>query len=429
MPVATGVATEVYIREIGDLVDAIRTITRGDSYYNTTIQRLHWCNLGEMEISPLQELFIHRPEFGVIICRKCAFAVIPQQVDRHIKDHHPSTKARRRTAIVASVEATDAIARRPIDVLYPDPDDSPIAGLPLFDNGLQCWDCAYLCRTSLGMQQHCRANHHWVHCLERDERDEEVSNEQKQADNRIWEVDVTCQQFFQIKGWDRLFAVRVGDPIESSSSAVAQTRVRDEMAERVPPIVSERIDRNLGPDIPLPLVRTAVEASPTVLGREQWRILESKLHEWDGVCLICKAVRGVVVRQHCTTACIEEGHPTAVTLRRVFAEFDSMQSPYNYGFQACWVPGVTCFGVIRDGGGCKWSMLAGRVAMVLLHIGQDSKQVQARIEADPTFQADFRDSGDISYAVEQYFQRPTQWKVYPWLDQGNMMAQIIIEYG
>ena len=56
--------------------------------------------------------FIHLPEFRVIICKKCQFAVLPSEVDAHFRREpvHGLSKESRR-AIVNQVRKVDGLIK------------------------------------------------------------------------------------------------------------------------------------------------------------------------------------------------------------------------------------------------------------------------------------------------------------------------------
>ena len=65
------------------------------------------------------------------------------------------------------VKKMDQIAFEKDQVSYPGPTDSPIAGLPIFEDGFACKKCLYLCRHRTGMQTHCKEEHNWVNTQKR----------------------------------------------------------------------------------------------------------------------------------------------------------------------------------------------------------------------------------------------------------------------
>lgn len=89
------------------------------------------------------------------------------------------------------VKKMDQIAFNKDQVRYPDPADLPIIGLPIFEDGLKCKQCLYLCRTRKGIQDHCKEEHDWVNPQKRGRQKKEVQQE------KMWEEDQHCQRFFE----------------------------------------------------------------------------------------------------------------------------------------------------------------------------------------------------------------------------------------
>ena len=158
-------------------------------------------------------IFQHMQRYKIIVCKRCAFAVVPQQFDRHLREHHPQIDKQNRSRIVERVRTLEAVAHNKEDVEYPQASEEPIEGLEVFKDGLQCMGqqdgnpCKYVCRTAVGIQKHCRLEHGWVN--ERG-RGGNVRKKEKQALNRMWEDKQWCQRFFEYRQWQRYFVVSRG---------------------------------------------------------------------------------------------------------------------------------------------------------------------------------------------------------------------------
>jgi len=83
-----------------------------------------------------QQVFVHRPGFCIVNCQTCEYAVVPAQVERHVKDHHPFTTKEQRAAITQSIQTLSSVAQHHEAVMYPSGDEPPIASLPVFHDGL-----------------------------------------------------------------------------------------------------------------------------------------------------------------------------------------------------------------------------------------------------------------------------------------------------
>ena len=162
-------------------------------------------------------IFSHMQQYKIIVCKACAFAVVPQQIDRHLREHHPQVDKEKRSRIAATGMALEAVAHKKEDVEYPQASEEPVEGLEVFKDGLQCMGqkdgnpCRYVCRTAFGIQKHCRLEHGWVN--ERG-RGGNVQKKGKQALNRMWEGKQWCQRFFEYRQWQRYFVVSRGTPDE-----------------------------------------------------------------------------------------------------------------------------------------------------------------------------------------------------------------------
>jgi Orsellinic acid/F9775 biosynthesis cluster protein D len=117
--------------------------------------------------------FIHLPEFRVIVCKKCQYAVLPSQIESHFTPERPHgfTKEERVkiTREVAKVDGliwdTDALKGHQ----FPFPADTaePIMALQApKTNGLRCSfevdkgeSCPYVCRLRQQMQDHVWQEH------------------------------------------------------------------------------------------------------------------------------------------------------------------------------------------------------------------------------------------------------------------------------
>ena len=113
-------------------------------------------------------IFQHMQQYKIIVCKTCAFAVVPQQIDRHLREHHPQVDKQKRSRIAATGTALETVAHNEGDVIYPEASEEPVEGLEVYGDGVRCMGqqdgkpCAYVCRTAFGMQKHCRLKHGWV---------------------------------------------------------------------------------------------------------------------------------------------------------------------------------------------------------------------------------------------------------------------------
>ena len=116
-----------------------------------------------------EQVFQHLPEYRIIVCQKCAFAVVPVQIPRHLGDHHHRIAEETRHSIIEICRNLNDVAQCVEDVRYPRSGEAPIAGFPVYSNGMRCTaeeggvQCAYICRgrTPFGIQKHCKEQHGW----------------------------------------------------------------------------------------------------------------------------------------------------------------------------------------------------------------------------------------------------------------------------
>ncbi|KAJ5391520.1 fungal specific transcription factor domain-containing protein [Penicillium cosmopolitanum] len=103
------------------------------------------------------ELFHHRPDYGVLICITCHYAIQPGAIRRHLKDIHHLHHEKRRPYVAYTKELK---LKRPEEVQSPLPDDFPIPQLPV-EKGWRCLapGCNYLCASNKRMENHWPAVH------------------------------------------------------------------------------------------------------------------------------------------------------------------------------------------------------------------------------------------------------------------------------
>jgi len=141
--------------------------------------------------------FIHLPEFNIIICQKCKYAVLPSHIDTHFatKPHKLDKKERQRiieevAEINELIENEETLRRREFE--FPAAASAPIAALGRpEENGLQCTVCQYICCTIRRMQLHQWEEHQWKSKQKRGRPKRSIE------DNQVpWRTGVHCQRFF-----------------------------------------------------------------------------------------------------------------------------------------------------------------------------------------------------------------------------------------
>ena len=155
-----------------------------------------------------EDLFRHYPQHRVIICKRCRYAPIPNQLRTHLRVFHARIPSEQRDCIVQHVQSLSHLAQSESDVVYPLPNDAAIPDLPLCFDGLICPQenppCQYICRTEYGMKKHLTQQHSWVN---KRGRGGDVRSKQSRSVGKPWNRNQACQRFFKTGNWQRYFAV------------------------------------------------------------------------------------------------------------------------------------------------------------------------------------------------------------------------------
>ena len=104
-----------------------------------------------------QQMLDYLPEYRVVRCVVCRYAVPPSALSRHMKDLHHVYRGKRR-ALLDYAETLDLAD--PEDLVLPEPQEPPIPSIPVED-GVACNWCKYLSVTTKRMKRH------WVTVHER----------------------------------------------------------------------------------------------------------------------------------------------------------------------------------------------------------------------------------------------------------------------
>ena len=165
------------------------------------------------------------------------------------------------------------------------------------------------------------------------------------------------------------------------------------------------------------------EASETRVDEEQWRTVIRKLREWDGVCLVCMAVSGSDERRHSFAACASDRFVVGM-VQAVVEQVGQMAAPRSEQGR-CWVPWVRCAEVSGGGGRCKWSRLAGEIAMTVLQVGKKKERVQEWVKGDRVFDEEIEAGMDGVEALGIFFRQQKRWEGGV---DGNMMGELIVRF-
>jgi hypothetical protein len=96
------------------------------------------------------ELLNYLPEYGVVVCTRCKYAIQPNAIPRHLKDIHRIHRSRRRP-FMKYISTLDL--KPPEDVISFTLVEFPVLGLPIHD-GLSCTTCHHLCISEKRMKHH-----------------------------------------------------------------------------------------------------------------------------------------------------------------------------------------------------------------------------------------------------------------------------------
>ncbi|KAM5377528.1 hypothetical protein ACJZ2D_004897 [Fusarium nematophilum] len=104
------------------------------------------------DVLPPGKMLRYHPEYRVLVCQKCQYALQPQAINRHLKEIHKIFRSARHP--YAAYAAIFDLAK-PEDVIKAEVVEFPVPFLPVFD-GLQCLcqGCSYLCASTKRMQKH-----------------------------------------------------------------------------------------------------------------------------------------------------------------------------------------------------------------------------------------------------------------------------------
>lgn len=192
-------------------------------------------------------IFLSYDEYRIIVCTICQFAVVPSQIDQHLKKHHSRLTHQQRRNVAQEVQSLPQLALVESDVIYPRPDHPPINTLPVFFDGLKCTGklqdgntCQYMCRTITGIQKHCKDEHGWVNVQKRGR---DARGKQCHSENRLWKCNRACQRFFKVGKWQRYFEIAAKGPKAITEHTTNQKHLffqaRKEEVKRTAPNLAE----------------------------------------------------------------------------------------------------------------------------------------------------------------------------------------------
>lgn len=109
--------------------------------------------MGSSKFLSPEDLLQYSPDYSVLICKSCHYAIQPSGIARHLKEIHHIYRSKRRPymdyASRFHLAAPEAVMRIKVD-------NFPVRFLPICE-GLQCLgpeSCDYLCASTKRMQSH-----------------------------------------------------------------------------------------------------------------------------------------------------------------------------------------------------------------------------------------------------------------------------------
>src|ERR1700761_608777 len=176
--------------------------------------------------------FIHLPEFGVIVCKQCQYAVLPSNINTHFAADPHKLEVEERRKIIQEVATVDGLIvdeemLRQSEFLFPAGTTKPIEGLAAPKRGaLQCMFqtggqvCRYICGTIRTMRAHCTKAHQWNST----QRGGRPKKDSESISHTPWRTNVSCQRFFVQGVKSNYFEVQAPDP-QIRSRAQIKSRI------------------------------------------------------------------------------------------------------------------------------------------------------------------------------------------------------------
>lgn len=177
------------------------------------------------------------PQYQIMVCNDCRYAVLPSQMDRHLASAKHRIPATRRRAIHDAIRAWPRLLQTEADLVQLQaPTDMPphFEQLELYADGRKCHTCQHIMRTDEGIQKHCRIQHGWTNDWKRGGK---IANRQRAglSVNRPWTEGVYCQRFFTHGRRQEYFEVQAP---RTASRAAQETAEAEEV---LPPWEQGRI--------------------------------------------------------------------------------------------------------------------------------------------------------------------------------------------
>lgn len=156
-------------------------------------------------IDEFHRLFIVDSRSRILICISCQYAMVPAHLSKHLRTHYKRLTLQQHRTIISVVDKLSTLARVPLDVVFPLPNDLPLTNLPVYFDGLKCSSIdsrgvpySYICRTLRGIREHYEQKHSQVNSQKRSR---DARSKQIHTKNKIWIENYACQRFFKVGIW------------------------------------------------------------------------------------------------------------------------------------------------------------------------------------------------------------------------------------
>ncbi|EUC27746.1 hypothetical protein COCCADRAFT_77545, partial [Bipolaris zeicola 26-R-13] len=112
-----------------------------------------------------ERIFMYLPTHCIAICKSHKQGVVKSQLLTHLDAKHQELAPHTRRSMIQATSQEPSLrnwADNVDQVMFPRPDAAPLPHLPVYANGLKCWECGYICRHVNKMQEHGRNHHSWT---------------------------------------------------------------------------------------------------------------------------------------------------------------------------------------------------------------------------------------------------------------------------
>lgn len=199
------------------------------------------------------DIFDYQEEYGVLICKRCAFAVAPSHLRSHIATKHLEDAryaCRLEPALANATRPADALAAylqttfnildpRTVKIQRPPPEAAPILGLRVYQ-GFQCSRCDFV-RTATKWGEEAMQRHFNIHRVvprKPGAPKKKIAKTPGEDDGPMFQK-VYCQRFFASRHQSSYFTVSV-----SAESKERKRSAPVEEADVVQGLLDEELERS-----------------------------------------------------------------------------------------------------------------------------------------------------------------------------------------